>query len=123
MTKRSLVCIVDDSESVRDALFDLLQYSGYDVQAFDSAEAFLGATTVGESDCLILDVGLPGMSGPDLQLELTRQRRDLPIVFITAQAEPALPSGLIAGGAVACFLKPFSDTALLAAIATAVGER
>lgn len=123
MTKRPLVCIVDDSDSVRDSLFDLLQHSGFEVQAFDSAETFLESATVGDTACLILDVGLPGMSGPDLQRELARLGRGHPIVFITAQADPSLPSRLVAAGAVACFLKPFSDTALLAAIATAVEAR
>src|SRR4051812_19560586 len=113
MIKRSLVSVVDDSESVREALPDLLRYSGFDARAFSSAEAFLTSDVVVETRCLILDVGLPGMSGPDLQQELIRLGQAIPIVFITAQGDKSLPSRLIGRGAVACLLKPFSDTALL----------
>ena len=67
MTKRSLVCVVDDDESVRESLPDLLQHIGFAVHAFSSAEAFLASEAMSETDCLLLDVGLPGMSGPDLQ--------------------------------------------------------
>ena len=121
MTKRSLVCIVDDNESVRESLPDLVQHAGYEVQTFASAEEFLESTAVDDATCLILDVGLPGMSGPDLHKELLRRRRLLPVVFITAQGDRSLPSRLVAAGAVACLLKPFSDTALLEAVQTACG--
>jgi FixJ family two-component response regulator len=120
---RSLVSVVDDSESVRESLPDLLEYFGFAVQAFASAEAFLASQSVSETSCLILDVGLPGMSGPDLQQELLRHGRDLPIVFITAQGDASLGPRLVALGAVAVLLKPFSDTALLEAVETALGRR
>ena len=120
---RALVSVVDDNESVRESLPDLLQHSGFDVEAFPSAEAFLESEAVSESSCLILDVGLPGMSGPDLQLELTRRGLGIPIVFITAQGDKSLRPRLIGRGAVAVLLKPFSDTALLDAVNTAVGTR
>src|SRR5262245_12915259 len=71
--KRSLVAVVDDSESVRESLPDLLEQVGFAVQAFESAEAFLSSKAANEGRCLILDVGLPGMSGPDLQQELKRR--------------------------------------------------
>ena len=90
MNKRSLVSVVDDSESVREALPDLLLHSGFDVQAFSSAEAFLESEAISETNCLILDVGLPGMSGPDLQHELKRRGQDIPIIFITAQGDQSL---------------------------------
>lgn len=122
-SKRSLVSVVDDNESVRESLPDLLLHSGFDVQAFESAEAFLGSESVGETRCLILDVGLPGMSGPDLQRELHRQGRSIPIIFITAQGDRSLLPVLIERGAVACLFKPFSDTALLEALDTALGMR
>jgi len=118
--RRSLVAVVDDSESVRESLPDLLEESGFAVQAFASAEEFLTAEIIGETSCLVLDVGLPGMSGPDLQQELVRRGRVLPIVFITAQGDKSLRPRLIAAGAVACLFKPFSDTALLDAVETAV---
>jgi FixJ family two-component response regulator len=122
--KRSLVSVVDDNESVRESLPDLLRYSGFEVHAFASAEAFLESEAAGETGCLVLDVGLPGMSGPDLQQELIRRGVAIPIVFITAQGEKSLPPRLIGRGAAACLLKPFSDSELLDAVnlALAIGE-
>ena len=121
--RRSLVAVVDDSESVRESVPDLLEQVGFAVQAFESAEAFLAAGAGSEVSCLILDVGLPGMSGPDLQRELTRRGTAIPIVFITAQGDKSLRPRLIAAGAVACLFKPFSDNALLEAVQVAVGTR
>ena len=123
IAKRSLVSVVDDSDSVRESLPDLLRYSGFDVQAFASAEAFLASGTAGATTCLVLDVGLPGMSGPDLQQELKRRGQDIPIVFITAQGEKSLRPRLIGRGAAACLFKPFSDTELLDAVNGALGMR
>jgi FixJ family two-component response regulator len=122
MNQRPLVAVVDDNESVREALPDLLAQSGCDVQTFASAEAFLESSAIGDTDSLILDVGLPGMSGPDLQLELVGRDRRIPIIFITAQGDRSLPTLLISRGAVAVLLKPFSDTALLDALDKALGR-
>ena len=118
---RPLVSVVDDSESVRESLPDLLRDSGFDVEAFASAEVFLTSANVDKTSCLILDVGLPGMSGPDLQLELTRRGLCIPIVFITAQGDRSLRPRLIGRGASACLFKPFSDTALIDAVNGALG--
>ena len=123
MTARPLVSVVDDNESVRDSLPGLLQYSGFEVQAFPSAEAFLASPALNQTRCLILDVGLPGMSGPELQQELTRRGSVIPIVFITAQGDKSLRPQLIARGAVAVLFKPFTDTALLDAVDAALGTR
>jgi FixJ family two-component response regulator len=123
MSKRLLVSVVDDNESVRESLPDLLRHSGFDVQAFSSAEAFLEFQAVGETSCVILDVGLPGMSGPDLQQELIRRGHDIPTIFITAQGDQSIRPRLVARGAVACLFKPFSDTALLDALDLALGMR
>ena len=123
MNQRSLVCVVDDNESVRESLPDLLQFSGFDVQAFASAEAFLEASVASATKCLVLDVGLPGMSGPDLQQELTRRGLTIPIVFITAQGDKSLRPRLVARGAAACLFKPFSDTALIDAVNAALDAR
>ena len=120
MSRRSLVAVVDDSESVRESLPDLLVHSGFDVQAFASAEAFLESEVVQQTSCLILDVGLPGMSGPDLQQELARRGHAVPIVFITAQGDASLRPRLLARGATACLFKPFSDTSLLEAVNAAL---
>ena len=123
MDKPSLVSVVDDSESVRESLPDLLRHVGFDVQAFASAEEFLTSDTVDKTHCLVLDVGLPGMSGPDLQQELIRQGRTVPIVFITAQGDASLRPRLIANGAAACLFKPFTDTVLLDAVNAALRTR
>ena len=120
---RSLVAVVDDSESVRESLPDLLEQVGFAVQAFESAEAFLASDAADQASCLVLDVGLPGMSGPDLQQELKRRGKAIPIVFITAQGDRSLQPRLIAAGAVACLFKPFSDNALLDAVEKAVRTR
>jgi FixJ family two-component response regulator len=116
----SLVAVVDDDESVRESLPDLLRELGYAVRAFSSAEGFLASDCVGQTRCLILDVAMPGMSGPDLQRELRRSRREIPIVFITAHQDESVRPRLLREGAVECLFKPFSETALLAALNTAL---
>jgi FixJ family two-component response regulator len=113
---RSLVSVVDDDESVRESLPDLLRVSGFRVQAFSSAEAFLASEVVGETKCLILDIAMPGMTGPDLQQELRRRRQEIPIVYITAREDEAVRPRMLEQGAVECLFKPFSETALLEAI-------
>ena len=123
MSKRPLVSVVDDSDSVRESLPDLLQEFGFTAQAFSSAEEFLASKAENATSCLVLDIGLPGMSGPDLQQELTRRGNAIPIVFITAQRDTSLRPRLLARGAVACLLKPFTDDALLEAINSALEKR
>jgi FixJ family two-component response regulator len=119
-SKRALVSVVDDDESVRESLPDLLRQLGFDARTFSSAEAFLASEAIGETSCLILDVAMPGMSGPSLQQELRRRRPEIPIVFITAQGDECIRRDVLAHGAVACLFKPFSDTALLDALNTAL---
>jgi FixJ family two-component response regulator len=123
MAKPSLVTVVDDDESVRESLPDLLREFGFAAEAFSSAEAFLASDVVSETSCLILDIAMPGMSGPDLQRELTRRRQKIPIVFITAHGDRAVRPRLLAQGAAECLFKPFSDTALLDALNTALRLR
>ena len=120
--KPPLVSVVDDSDSVRESLPDLLQELGFAARAFSSAEEFLASEAANETHCLVLDVGLPGMSGPDLQQELRRRGNAIPIVFITAQSDTSLRPRLLARGAVACLLKPFTDDALFDAINTALSK-
>jgi len=110
---RSLIAVVDDDESMRESLPDLLREFGYAARAFASAEEFLGSGCADEASCLILDVAMPGMSGPALQRELARRHHAIPIVFITAHADDTLCPRLLEQGAVECLSKPFSDTALL----------
>jgi FixJ family two-component response regulator len=117
---RSLVSVVDDDESVRESLPDLLREFGFAAQAFGSAEEFLASDVVNETNCLLLDIAMPGMSGPDLQQELTRRRQQIPIVFITANGDRSLRPRLLARGAVECLSKPFSEAALLDAVRAAL---
>ena len=118
---RPLVVVVDDDESVREALPDLLRELGYRSKTFSSAEEFLSTGSTHGASCLILDIGLPKMSGPDLQRELVRCGHTVPIIFITARAEKSIPLGLLPPGA-GCLFKPFSDRALSAAVGAALGR-
>jgi FixJ family two-component response regulator len=122
MVKRLLVSVVDDDESVRESLPDLLRMFGYAVQTFSSAEEFLASDYVGQTGCLILDISMAGMSGPDLQRELALQRYEIPIVFITAQGDESIRPRLLEQGAVECLSKPFSEAALLKALNGALKE-
>ncbi|MGB9177808.1 MAG: response regulator [Pyrinomonadaceae bacterium] len=112
--------IVDDDESVRESLPDLLREFGFAAHAFSSAEEFLASDFIEQTRCLLLDITMPGMSGPDLQQELKRRRQEIPIVFITAQRDETVRSRLIEHGAVECLFKPFSETALLESLNTAL---
>jgi FixJ family two-component response regulator len=116
IVKRPLVSVVDDDESVRESLPDLLRELGYSARAFSSAKEFLASECVAETRCLILDIAMPGMTGPDLQQELTLRGQEIPIVFITAQADESVRPRSLDQGAVECLFKPFSETALLAAL-------
>jgi FixJ family two-component response regulator len=119
-TTSSLVSVVDDDESVRESLPDLLREFGFAVRAFSSAEDFLASDCVDQTKCLILDMAMPGMTGPDLQQELRIRRKEIPIVFITAQRDETVRARVLEQGAVECLLKPFSDTALRDAINAAL---
>ena len=111
-----LITIVDDDDSVRESLPDLLMELGFAVHAFSSREEFLASDSVRETKCLLLDVDMPSMSGPGLQLELRRRQQEIPIVFITANCNETLRAQLISNGAVECLFKPFSDSELLDAL-------
>lgn len=120
MTATALVSIVDDDESVRESLPDLLKEFGFAVQSFSSAEEFLASGRMDETRCLVLDIAMPGMSGPDLQRELTRRNHQIPIVFITANEDSSECTRVMDAGAVSCLIKPFSETALLRAVTKAI---
>jgi len=120
MITRSLISVVDDDESVRESLPDLLREFGYAARTFSSAEEFLASDCVDQTRCLMLDIGMPGMTGPDLQRELKLRRQQIPIVFITAHRDEAIRTRVLEEGAVECLFKPFSDTAVLEALNTAL---
>ena len=117
---RLLVSVVDDDESIRESLPDLLRELGFSARAFSSAEEFLASDAVLQTRCLILDIGMPDMSGPELQRELKRRQIQTPIIFITADQDEAVRRDTIENGAVECLLKPFTDTVLLRALNTAL---
>lgn len=119
-TERPLLSVVDDDESVRESLPDLIRELGFAARAFSSAEEFLSSDCVDQTRCLILDVFMPGMTGPDLQRELKLRQRIIPIVFMTAKRSETIRPQVLEQGAVECLFKPFSDTALLAAIKAAL---
>ena len=120
MIMRSIVSVVDDDQSVRESLPDLLREFGFAVEAFSSAEEFLASDCIFQTRCLILDISMPGMSGPDLQQELKLRGDDIPIIFITAHGDETVRPSVREQGAVECLLKPFSDTALLGALNAAL---
>lgn len=123
MTRRpALVVVIDDDQSIRESLPDLIAQFGFASRSFSSAEAFLASADLLEAECAILDVAMPGMSGPDLRKELRIRRPQLPVIFITAQREERVRTHLLELGAVACLFKPFSDTALLDALRAALSD-
>jgi FixJ family two-component response regulator len=117
-----VVSIVDDDESVRESLPDLLRQFGFAARAFSSAAEFLSSSCVDETSCLVLDIAMPGMSGPELYQELKRRERDIPIIFITGQRDETIRARVLKQGAAGFLLKPFSDADLLAAIKTALPD-
>jgi FixJ family two-component response regulator len=114
--KRVLISVVDDDVSSRESLPGLLQTFGFTAVPFASAEAFLASGVLADTQCLILDVSMPGMSGPQLQSELTRRGFTIPIIFITANCDRELRADLLARGAVECLFKPFNEQDLCSAL-------
>ena len=120
LTKTPLISVVDDDDSVRESLRALLRSVRFAVDVFASAEEFLSSNRVRETDCLILDVRMPGMGGLELQRRLVGSHPTVPVIFITAHGDEDLRSRALRGGAVDYLLKPFSEEALLSAVKTAL---
>jgi FixJ family two-component response regulator len=123
MKEQLLISVVDDDISARESLPELLKELGFIARAFSSAMEFLASDALLHSSCLILDVAMPVMSGPELFNELRRRNVKIPVVFMTARKDEAVRSRLLDDGAVECLFKPFDDTALLQAINKAVGRK
>jgi FixJ family two-component response regulator len=123
LVKRSLVTVVDDDESMRESLPDLLLEFGYAARAFSSGEEFLASDCVDQTKCLILDIAMPGMTGPDLQYELKFRQQEIPIIFITANRDETIRARMLEQGAEECLFKPFGDTALFDALQSALRGR
>lgn len=121
INERLLVTVIDDDDSVRESLPDLVREFGYEARAFASAEEFLASDHSAPPQCLILDIALPGMSGPDLQRELKLEGFDIPIIFITARADETIRPRLLDSGAVDVLFKPFSEHAIEEALHAALG--
>lgn len=111
-----LVAVVDDDESVRESLPDLLREFGFAAHAYSSAEEFLASDGIAQTKCLVLDIAMPGMGGLGLQRELKARGQKIPIVFITASKDESVRAEALREGAVEVLLKPFSDTALFEAL-------
>jgi len=116
-----LISIVDDDQSVREATKTLLRSAGYQVQTFASAENLLNSGALGETECLILDVRMPGIDGPELQRRLNAEGFRVPIIFITAHDDGPVRRRVIEAGAVDLLNKPFAASTLLATVETALG--
>jgi FixJ family two-component response regulator len=119
----ALISVVDDDESIRESLPELLQLMGFTARPFESAQSFLKSDAVPLTQCLILDISMPGMSGPQLQRELKIRKLHIPIIFITAQVDQSLRKTLLAEGAIDCLIKPFSEQDLRSALDGALGIR
>jgi FixJ family two-component response regulator len=114
-----LISVVDDDESVRESLPDLLRELGFAARAFASAHEFLTSDCITVTRCLLLDVGMPGMSGPELHRELASRGHAIAIIYITAAADAAIRQQLLEQGAVECLFKPFSEQQLRVALGAA----
>jgi FixJ family two-component response regulator len=116
----ALLAIVDDDESVRDAVGSLFRSMGFRTEPFAGAEEFLGAPNLHEFSCLILDVQMRGMDGLELQLRLAAASHPIPIIFVTAYGDENTRARALRGGAVSFLTKPFSEDALLGAVQSAI---
>ena len=123
MAKNPFISVVDDDDSVREALGALLRALEFEVGLFASALEFLRSDRVRKTDCLILDVRMPGMSGLELQRRLVETYRDVPVIFITAHGDEERRARALKGGAVDYLLKPFSEESLMNAVRTALSEK
>ena len=123
MANIPLISVVDDDSSVRDSVRGLLRSVSFAVVVFASAEEFLSSDRARETDCLILDVRMPGMSGFELQSRLAASHLEMPVIFITAHGDEELRSRALRGGAVDFLLKPFSEEALLTAVEAALSPK
>jgi FixJ family two-component response regulator len=116
------VSVVDDDESVREALTGLLRSAGFGAEGYDSAEAFLRSGRLDDTTCLILDVRMQGMGGIELQRHLASAGHEIPVIFITAHADEHTRAQALGANVVDFLAKPFTDEALLDAIDRALGQ-
>ena len=120
MTANAVISIVDDDQSIREAIESLIRSVGFSTETFASAEDFLKWEDRETTSCLILDLRLPGMSGLELQRILTSARARIPIVYVTAHGDEQARDRALAAGAVEFLRKPFSEDSLLEAVRAAL---
>lgn len=120
---RTLISVIDDDASVRKTTKLLVESSGYQAAAFDSAESFLTSGRVDDTSCLIIDIQMPGMSGLQLQSHLAAAGSRIPIIFITAYDEGESRRRATQAGAVAFLAKPFADEQLFETIRLALRRK
>jgi FixJ family two-component response regulator len=120
MSTGSLICVIDDDESMRESLLGFFRSAGFHAESFASAEQFLASDSLLHAGCLVLDVAMPAMSGPELQLYLKRRAIAIPIVFITGRFDEKARSRVVQEGAVAYLVTPFSADDLLNAVSAAL---
>lgn len=120
---KSLIAVVDDDQSVREALENLISSVGFEVELFASAEEFLDSHTPLRTDCAVLDLCLPGITGLELQQRLTADGQSIPVVIITAQGDEKTQDEAIAAGAIAFLKKPVKEEVLLAALESALKRK
>jgi len=123
MSAAPLISIVDDDDSLRNSLNNLIRSVGFRAQGFSSAEAFLNSNQLHDTACLILDVRMPGMSGLDLQRQMVADNSRIPIVFITSHGDDNARTRALEAGAVAFLYKPFREEALFKAIDSALNHQ
>lgn len=123
MKHKPLIAVVDDDQSVREALENLISSVGFEVKLFASAEDFLDSDTSLQTDCAILDVRLTGISGLELQQRLAADGQSIPVIIITAQGDYKTQDEAVAGGAIAFLKKPFKEEVLLAALKSALKQK
>lgn len=123
MKPKCLIAVVDDDHSVREGLENLISSMEFEVKLFASAEEFLDSDTRLQTDCAILDVRLPGISGLELQQRLTANGRSIPVIIITAQGDDKTKDQAVAGGAIAFLEKPVKEKLLLAALESALKSK
>ena len=123
MKHKPVIAVVDDDQSVREALENLISSVGFEVKLFASAEDFLDSDTPLQTDCAILDVRLPGISGPELQQRLAADKQSIPVIIITAQGDDKTQDEAVAAGAIAFLKKPVKEEVLLAALESALERK
>ena len=123
MKNRPLIAVVDDDQSVREALGNFISSVGCGVKLFDSAEAFLDSDAPANTDCAVLDLRLPGISGIELQRKLAADGQSIPAIIITANGNEKAQAEAVAAGAIAFLKKPFKEEVLLAAIESALKRK